>query len=120
MLSTSCLAFGDRRADAARRAGALVRSMRPSSIRKAVSTCADVVVQLTRQVLPLFFLRGDQPLRELAHLALRLFGDRPLLVGPPLEHAQPEDDRQRHREAEQNDSARATDGDRRGTRHAAA
>ena len=62
---------------------------------------ADVIVQLPRQVLPLFLLRRDQPLRELAHLAFRVFGERPLFFGSPLEHAQPEHDHQRDGEAEQ-------------------
>jgi hypothetical protein len=62
----------------------------------------DVVMKLTGEILPLYFLRRDQPLRELARLSLGFFGDRALFLGSPLEYAEPEDDRQRHHETEQN------------------
>ena len=39
----------------------------------------DVVVELARQIRALLFLSGDQPLRQLAHLALGVLRDRPLL-----------------------------------------
>ena len=61
----------------------------------------DMIVQLTGEIPPLFFLRRDQPLGELPHLTLRLFRDRPLLIGSPLGHAQSEDDRQRDDQAQE-------------------
>ena len=60
-----------------------------------------MIVQLTGEIPSLVFLRRDQPLGELPHLALRLLRDRPLLIGSPLGHAQPEDDRQRDHQAQE-------------------
>ncbi len=53
-----------------------------------------MIVQLARQVPALFFLRVDELLRQLAHLTFRFF--RAL-----FEDAQPDDDDQRHDEAEE-------------------
>ena len=44
-----------------------------------------VVMQLAREVPPLLLLRRHQLLRELAHLAFGVFGDRPLFVRAALE-----------------------------------
>ena len=52
---------------------------------------SDLIVQFAREVLPLLLLCGDDLLRELAHLVFRVLGNRPLLLGPSLEHAQPRD-----------------------------
>ena len=41
---------------------------------------ADVIVQLARQLLALFFLRRDELLRQLAHLPLGFLGDRALVL----------------------------------------
>ena len=60
-----------------------------------------MIVQLARQVLALLLLRRDELLRELAHLAFRLFRHRALVLGSALEDAQPDDRGQRDDQAEE-------------------
>ena len=54
-----------------------------------------MIVQLTRQVLALFFLRRHQLLRELAHQVLGFFGDLALVLRTSLENAQADNGGQR-------------------------
>ena len=100
MLVDELLAFGDRR----RRRDRPRRALDASQLHpQAGEHLRDVVVQLAREVLALFFLRADQLLRQLAHLVFGLFGS-PLFERRARRAATTDE---RDPQAEQDASARA-------------